>query len=845
MTYRLEQRLKIHGLANSPNQFSEIPEGSLLIADNVNLDRDSVLSTRRGMAQYGNPVDATGNIYSLFTYTNKLITWTTENTLYADTNGDGTLWTPYAGTFEVPDNSVIGSRIRSFQSNKNFYFTTSQGVFKLDSYTATPILAGAPAALGGSAALTGSSGFMADDTAVAYRIVWGYKDANDNLILGAASDRIIVVNSSGGSRDVNITFTVPFSSYITTSWFYQVYRSDASATAADIPNDNYDQVIEGNPTSGELTARSITVTDITPDSLRQATLYSSADAEGAVNANYPPPYCKDMCSFRNFAFYANTREAHFLNLTLLAVGSPQGIQINDTITITSGVDTFTITGKASENAAAGQFLVDTSGTPSQNNEVVAHSIVNVINQYASNTFLNAFYASGFDDLAGQILFQKRTIDSTNFRINSSRITCWSPVIPSSGTNSSNVSFNNVFPNRIYVSKLQQPEAVPLVQYFDIASASEPIQRVIPLRDAVMIFKTDGIYSISGDDTSNFRVSTLDNTAIALAVNSIISFNNACYFFGQQGICRITPDGSTEVISVPIERELLALSSSNFANFPELTNAVAYESERKYILSTVSTPTDTVCTQQYVYNSLTNSWTKWDRPNYCGIVSPGDNKLYFGGEELVDGPNVYQERKTYTSQDYADEQYPVTIVSSTGLSVVLADVTNVSVDMSIVQDAASSIVTGVNTMTNTITVADLTDWVPGAAEVFTPIDTLVRTTQISGGNPGVIKQIAEVSLIFETPNFNEIDVTFYSDYVSGGESVVLHPTPGGAWGEFPWGTVPWGGDVISNQRLRTLVPKNVQRNNWMIMDVHTNQCFINFALEGFVFGMNFVGPRQKN
>lgn len=852
MAYKEEARLKIKGLYTSPNQFSEIPEGALLVANNVNLDRDSVLTTRRGFTQYGNPVDTTGNIYSLFSYQNKLISWTTENKLLYDTDGDGLTWTAYTGTFLVPDPTVVGSRVRSFQSNKNFYFTTSEGVFKLDSITATPTQSGAPQGLSGTGALTGSSGFMANDTAVAYRIVWGYKDANNNLILGAASDRIIVINSSGGTRDVNLTFAVPVWPSLDTNWFYQVYRSNPSATAADTPDDDYQQVIEDNPTSGELSSRSITVTDITPDDLRQAFLYSSASQEGAASANFAPPFCKDMCSFRNYAFYANTKEVQSYTLTLLAVDSPDGIQINDTITFDFGTPTLTLTGKAVENAAAGQFLVYTSGTPSQNIETTCRSIVNVLNSYASNTRINAFYASGFDDLPGKMIFQRRTFftdtvtETDSFFVYSNRTTCWTPQIPSTAIiTSSNQSNNHLYPNRIYISKLQQPEAVPLLQYFDIGSASEPILRIIPLRDAVMIFKPDGIFTIFGNDITSFNQSTIDNTAIVVAPNSVVAFNNAVYFYSQQGVCRITPDGSPEVISIPIEKDLLVISSANYPNFPELTNAVGYESERKYIMATITTPTDTVATQEYVFNSLTSSWTKWDREYYCAIINPADNKMYYGGQSTSDGPYVYQERKEYANSDYADEQYDVNIVSYSGLDIVLTDLTNVEVDMTIQQDNIAAIIESIDEDTNTITVSDLNVWTVGTATIFTPIEVNARTTQISGSNPGIMKQMAEISLIFETPNFDDITVTFFSDYIAAGYEVVLHPVNQGAWGQFPWGTVPWGGDLLSYQRLRTFVPKPVQRCNWMVMNIATKQCFVNFALEGFTVMMNQVGPRQKN
>ncbi|TXG85836.1 MAG: hypothetical protein E6R13_01610 [Spirochaetes bacterium] len=156
---------------------------------------------------------------------------------------------------------------------------------------------------------------MADNTQVAYRVVWGRKDLNSNLILGAPSQRSVISNSSGGTRDVSLTITIP--STITASDFVQVYRSGQSATSSTEPNDEMYLVYEKNPTAGEITARSMTFTDSTPDSLVGVTLYTSASQEGLLQANEMPPLAKDVAFFKGCLFYANTVSKQRLTLTLL------------------------------------------------------------------------------------------------------------------------------------------------------------------------------------------------------------------------------------------------------------------------------------------------------------------------------------------------------------------------------------------------------------------------------------------------------------------------------------------------------------------------------------------------
>jgi hypothetical protein len=112
--------LKIAGLYTNPNQFSEIPEGALQRADNIQIDKGSVAEPRRGQAKYGQmPSSYTGSIDALFDYQGTLIS-SYDNKLARD-NGSGT-FTAYSGTYTPP----TGHRIKSTQANKNFYLLLLQ-----------------------------------------------------------------------------------------------------------------------------------------------------------------------------------------------------------------------------------------------------------------------------------------------------------------------------------------------------------------------------------------------------------------------------------------------------------------------------------------------------------------------------------------------------------------------------------------------------------------------------------------------------------------------------------------------------------------------------------------------
>jgi hypothetical protein len=533
--------LKIAGLYTNPNQFSEIPEGALQRADNIQIDKGSVAEPRRGQAKYGQmPASYTGSIDALFDYQGTLIS-SYDNKLARD-NGSGT-FTAYSGTYTPP----TGHRIKSTQANKNFYFTTSANIKKMAVVSDTPINAGSPRALDGYCSIdSGSSnGFLGNGETVAYRFVWGYKDANDNLIIGSPSGRATVTNSSG-DKNVNIRLYVPDTADV--GYFYQAYRS-VNVTSPIEPPDDLQLVFEGNLTALGKSNGYVDINDITPEDLRGAFLYTSPTQEGILQSNDEPPFAIDICTYKNMTFYANTKSRQNFFLTLIAVSNTAGVALTNGDTLAINGVTYTAS-TSTETPASAIFRVTTSGTASSNIAETARSLVKVINLYQAT--LSAYYISGFGDLPGKIFIQANDYTTAQFFITSSKTTCWNPVLSSSGTN--NGSSNDENPNRVYYSKLQQPEAVPILNYVDAGSRANEILRIIPLRDSVFIIKEDGVYRIIGEDPSSLRVSLFDNTIKLLSIESAVEMNNQIYCYTDQGIAAISDNG-VEVVSRPIEDQI--------------------------------------------------------------------------------------------------------------------------------------------------------------------------------------------------------------------------------------------------------------------------------------------------
>lgn len=845
--------LKVEGLYLNPSTFgNNAPPGALTIANNVVIDRPSVVATRRGMNNAFSTVTDT-SITSLFQYNSVKLAIGSNEKLYSDPADDGS-FVAYTGTYPTPASADSGSRVRAVESNKNFYFITDNGTYRLDHVGGEPRLAGAPPGLSGTAITDGVTGFLPNNTNVAYRVVFGYKDYNQTLVLGAPSSRIVLSNTSGTTTNAIVTFQVPKEIQANPADFiFQLYRGNASPDIATVPDDEmalvYEDVCTGSAT--------ISVTDITPDSLKGAALYTNVGQEGALQANFRPPWASDICLFKGYTFYANTRNVQSGAITLIAAGAsngPDALVPGDTITFAAsefGGPSFILTAvSGGNNAALGWFQVSNTGNPGLDIQITASNIALVANAFATNTFLGAYYTSGDTDLPGQMRFDRLTLTSDEFTIDSSRATCWQQALPLTSTNESS-------PNRIYFSKYSQPEAVPVVNFIEVGSANQPINRIVPLRDGVMVLKQDGVFRIS-NAAPPFTITPIDFNVRILAPNTAAELDNKVYFLSDQGVVALS-DSDAEIKSFVLDKTIIQNTSPTlFPNLKEVAWGLAYQSDRKYILFMPNTAGDTQSTQQYVYNHLTEVWTRWTLDACCGMIFRKDGKMYLGSVQGsapgADDCYVYQERKTFINTDYADNEYTTT-TATVGLTSTLV-IANPSMPAGIVilpgwtiqqtvTGATARVVTSTVGPSFTTLVLDREQqFVVGDVIIYTPIYTEVETIQIDCENPGMNKQFTEMVYMFTEQSFTQLTARISSDTAGIPIADTLTPTRRGGWGIDPWGITPWGGSPSGQGKIRRYVPQKVQRAGWMYINISNAEAFTSFGWSGVQVFFKSTSSRQK-
>lgn len=819
--------LKIKGLFTSFNEFSEVPEGALLEADNIDIIQDSIAQPRKGFdREVAGFSDTTDRTDALTEFQNKKIAHHGSTLGSADTLSyyTGSTWTSLESIA-----AVSGKRMKFVGVNQNLYYTTSTGIRTIDAYNASPRMAGAYKGLDITGVTSGTAatlGWAGVGDQCAYRVVWVYKDANNNFIYGAPSQRE-VFTCTDVTKGIDLSLTIP--SGVTTSWFYQIYRSasitSAAVTAGGEPNDELGLVYEAVPSSGQISAKIVTLTDIVPDSLRGATIYTAASQGGIALSNEIAPLSNDIAYFRGCVFYFNTTSKHRFNLTLISVGGSSGIAANDTITI-GGI---AYTAKTSETIASGFFKVTTSGSAAQNIAATAKSLVKVINQYSSST-VYAYYLSGPGDLPGKMLLEERSIGGASFPVISSRATCWNPTnIATSGTATS--SSNDDFPNGLYWSKPDQPEAVPLVNYAFVGSKNDEGLRVIALRDAVYLFKESGqVYKLTGY-YPNFQIDKIEDSVKLVSVESAKVLNNQIYCLSDQGVTVISD--STKIISRPIEQDLVSIVNQNYALVQSISFGVANEADRKYSLFLPSGSGDTYPTQAYVYNIFTNSWVRHTLSATCGLIDHSND--YFLGDATSNF--LLKERRNYSFLDYADYGFATTILSISGTTISLGSGIDSVNEGDLLYQSSSLFaqVISIDLAAQTLEISSDPGLTVAAVTVLRGIATRISWVPVALSNPSIQKHFHTISLLFKSDFVGEATIGFVSDLSQSEDFVAIQGRGLALWGLFPWGEEPWGGESVKRP-LRQWIPLAKQRASQLTISFNHTWAYSNWILEGIaVFG----------
>lgn len=610
---------------------------------------------------------------------------------------------------------------------------------------------------------------------------------------------------------------------------YRTREVVGSASNLGIPGEEFFLTHEHELTAAEVSVGSVTIADSVPDTEASAALYVNPSRQGILQNNDRPHVSKDMALFKGSLFSANTRGPNRLilraadsavdqtgnatgigyrtingdttngsllvtnvaSVTGLEVGmlmSGSGIQGYTRITGITGAGPYTVTMTKSATATASGVAITYHDTiriktgALEDIYYLAGSIsswiefvlgVNTIFGLASNgdrsDYVRAEFSGGFisgiSSNQAVLTIEERDRAGNTFEVFASHGSDYFPILPSLDSVSGYASAADTRPNGIQWSKTDQPEHVPEGNFAVIGSDKHEILRLVPTKDALFIFKTDGIWRLAGfGANAGWRIDPIDRTHKLLTPRAATVMGGEVYAWTDRGVVHVTDIGVQKggiLSKLAIGKDLRDIEK-DLSKHSSATNGAwlcANEKDDELIVGVPSVVGGNNCDHMMVYNMKVRAWYKWKKAYSYMILNPADGLLYGSNNG---GEYVEYERRG-GSVDTADRHYSVTIsnVSSTTITInggsgwtpAVGDILDQTTDLARVTAVASA----------TEFTVDMTGLSTGAATAYSAYESVIEWVAKTAGTPGARKHFQSVSVTWEDMiNIRQFDMEFTSD-----------------------------------------------------------------------------------
>lgn len=298
--------------------------------------------------------------------------------------------------------------------------------------------------------------------------------------------------------------------------------------------------------------------------------------------------------------------------------------------------------------------------------------------------------------------REAAVGNTAFTVYTTRSDQFSPALGTSIT-SGQASTRDALDNGLAWSKVREPEAVPLVQQARVGRDDRRICRLVPLRDALLVFTEGGLYRITGDPPNAWRIDPMDPNLDVYVPDAVTRIEDTAYALTNRGVIAAT-DFGVEALSDPVIGRSLRPT--------EITYRYGYTASREGLFMAAHPRRRLVVlalsggslSQEtwYVWSLSTRTWTTW--------------RMRVGGSRgalYVDQRGTWLVPRRLTTWEVREER-------------------SAEVDADLVRDVARSITissTGGDGKTITLSAGD--GWFPAVGDVVQQGGTEVTVNGVSG------------------------------------------------------------------------------------------------------------------
>lgn len=724
-----ERRARVGGLWTNDNEWSA-PEGSLKQAVNLSLDRDGLAAPRPGFKKNASS-NASYVASRLFPWQGAILrvnaataSWlSAPATAITKTGATDLGWTAY--------------RQRAVEARSNLYLNTDDGVRKL---TGTSDVIAELAGVDSQPTLvyvTNAVGsFLANGSYCAYRFVLVHTDANNVITRSIATGSYIVKNATGGAISTIGDYTVPASAVAGDT--VEMYRTRTSTV---VPGNEFylDQSIE--LAASAITNGYQAFADDRLDADLGAALYTNDSREGIEGSSFRPPMAKDIALFNGSMFYADTlgpqqitlkwdeggdksgsatgigkrtingtrtnasADIVMANVTGIKVGmalsdaagwstSPALIRVTAIVGVTVTVNA-TRTG-GTDGAPTALTYWDTIRVGSQYFPV--DSAVNFIwwmnsgvtlglayasatfHAYATGVYGSTFLGSGIQNVSQvQVVISERARGTSAASVFATHGSEYYPPLPEPSASSADTTLADDKANMLAWSKKDEPEHVPLTNYEPVGKESVAILRLAPTRDAMWIFKTEGLWRLTGVSSPRWRIDQFDPKLRLVAADALCTLDEIVYAWTDRGVVAVSERGIVP-LSGAIDDQLRPLQRY-FASTTKYGVFMAADPVSSNVILAVPSISAGVeyAASLFVFNTRTQRWSTWTASGALSDVlhmayEPESAALFVA----KNGSDIAQQRTTRDATVLAagpvigaDYEYAVTVSAVTTTAITIA------------------------------------------------------------------------------------------------------------------------------------------------------------------------------
>ena len=560
------------------------------------------------------------------------------------------------------------------------------------------------------------------------------------------------------------------------------HRRTVTLSQGEIVSGNTDQRFQQHVHNGVTSLGSATISGVTGFSGLEVGQYVSDAATGPLNAGTNI----DSLSIIN-SLNPGASQVVMNKNSLQASGGSFSIDFSDFISIGGRVyfcwDSNDVTNR----------LFDCTGDGAQ---AAANLAYVVARDTGADFYVHPIQGNTADDIV--LLIFRRTTSGAQFAVNATKSSLWAPTLDDTGTDVQSTTDNK--PNGLFYSKLGQPESVPEANSGAPGGENEPILKLVSLRDSLLVFKTDGVWRVSGQTPETLRIDRVDADLTLINPRAVDVLDNKAIAWTSRGIVAVDDFSYQQISDYPLESTFEVIQSDMLGKIRDSLNnepdrqgifLVAHYDRDEFYVGVPDDAATQFTNDIYVFNTKTRAWTRWVPPVLSAFwlfrgaaVDPVTNQLQFVGWEVTGTElRVVEERITPDAtlgldQLRADEDYSVTINTVTGT----ADAQTITVAAgsgwspvtgdAIVRSGVVAIVTSITSPTVVVARAPslLTT---GAATAYISFDSEVWWVVRSAENPGLDKFWRDSSFAFEDiKNVGTINVSYTNNLNETGSNIAV-------------------------------------------------------------------------